>query len=224
VHDKEALAEVLQRAQLAILNPDRDSADFLHSPLPGTKTQVNFSPNVISLEVAEEGLPELSFFDLPGAINVHEDEREQHLVGFIEQLLKTYVKDEKALILLAVASDQDTENSTAFRFVGQCHAKARCMGVLTKPDLMSTNRIEHVKRILSGQTFTLGKSWFVTKQLSQEELEENVSHQEAREREQDFFSTKEPWRTSLVEFGSRFGVPALQDVLSKELTKHIVNE
>lgn len=95
IYDKSELEEVLWRAQLAILNPQRNPADFRDIHLPAPKTQVGFFPNTVNVQITGPGLPELSFFDLPGAINVHEDASEQYLVTFVERLTMNYLKDKK---------------------------------------------------------------------------------------------------------------------------------
>ena len=198
-------------------------AEVLHTNNPDMATRVNFSPNSVNLEIAHEDLPELSLLDLPGAINVAENANEQHLVHLIQRLIKTFVKDDKALILLAVAASADTDTSTAFKLVNESKALSRCVGVLTKPDLITRTK-QQIKRILNDEIFKLGNGWFVTKQLSPAELDEQVSHSEARKRERTFFATQEPWCGALAEFSERFGIPRLQEALSNKLSEHILNE
>jgi len=182
---------------------------------------VGFSPNVVSLSISGPELAELSFFDLPGAINVPEDEDEAHLVELIEVLTKSYVQDENCRVLLALVCNQDTENSTAFRYVRECGASERCMGVLTKPDLLSIERTTNIGRMLSNEIFKLGYGWFASKQLSQVDLDQGVAYSEAAVREMHFFSTQSPWTTDLAGFTARFGISRLQDAISERLTQHI---
>jgi hypothetical protein len=67
VHEKTDLESCLRRAQLAILNPGQDPRTFGPARKIGNAaTEVPFSPNIISLEIAAPGLPNLSFYDLPG--------------------------------------------------------------------------------------------------------------------------------------------------------------
>jgi len=83
INDKNLLEEMLRRAQLAILNPGMHPAEFQGGRPVSQQTQVGFSPNVISLKIVGPELPELSFFDLPGAINVAQDASEQHMASFV---------------------------------------------------------------------------------------------------------------------------------------------
>lgn len=109
VTKKSELEAMLRKAQLAILNPRDDPQKFVGIDLASVSLprQVPFSPNVISLEIQGPNLPELYFYDLPGSINVIEDGEDPNLVQMIEDLVSTYLRDEKCLILLACGADQD---------------------------------------------------------------------------------------------------------------------
>ena len=62
-----SLEQVLRLAQIAILNPQmKPLTDVLEANDPNMSTKVNFSPNIVSLEIASEDLPELSMVDTPG--------------------------------------------------------------------------------------------------------------------------------------------------------------
>ena len=201
-----------------MLNPRTDPAHFQSARTSWGQNELAFSPNLIHIQIDGPDLPELSFFDLPGAINVHRDPNEQHLVAFIQKLLQNYIRDEQALVLLALSSDQDPETSTAFRFIKECAAEGRTMGVLTKPDLITKGRMPKIYDLLYGEDFQLGSGWFVTKQLSSEEVE-TVSYAEARIREQEFFS-REPWASTVL--GERFGIGNVQATISRRLELHII--
>ncbi|TKA72500.1 hypothetical protein B0A55_07028 [Friedmanniomyces simplex] len=223
IREKDQLGDLLRRAQLAILNPHQPPQEFLYGS-PSATTKLGFSPNIVSLQIEGLGLPEVSFVDLPGAINVHED-GEDYLVAFVEKLIKTYLRDPKTLVLLACSADQDVENSTAFRYVSQCKALPRCIGVLTKPDLVGAKRHRLLQRILRGDVFKLRdhNAWYVTKQLAQEDLEAGATRREARDVEDRFFAA-DPWATTLAPFSERFGTAKLQLAVSRELKQHILRE
>lgn len=200
-----------------MLNPRANPTQFQSACTSWTKNELAFSPNLIHIQINGPDLPEISFFDLPGAINVHRDPNEQHLVAFIQRLLQNYIRDEQSLILLALSADQDPETSTAFRFIKECAAEGRTMGVLTKPDLVTKGRMPKIYDLLYGVDFMLGSGWFVTKQLSSEEVN-IVSYAEARSQERDFFSG-EPWASTAL--GDRFGIGNVQATISRRLELHI---
>jgi hypothetical protein len=61
----------IKRAQLAILNPNTATEDFLTVGLPFSKTnESRFSRNSIILDISGPGVPDLAFVDLPGACEV----------------------------------------------------------------------------------------------------------------------------------------------------------
>jgi len=102
VTSKDRLETMLRRAQLAVLNPGENPLQFLDVDFDVDEAQetlqVAFSPYIVCLEIQGPGLPELSFFDLPGTINVHED---QKLVQWVQKLVEDYLNDKKSLVLLA---------------------------------------------------------------------------------------------------------------------------
>lgn len=64
------LEEAIRRAQLALVHPLEDTADFARgrtTPIDEDEGHmVNFSPNIVCIHVTQPGLPNLSFYDLPG--------------------------------------------------------------------------------------------------------------------------------------------------------------
>lgn len=224
VTDKNELEPMLRKAQLAILNPRDDPKSFVDIDLASISLprQVPFSPNVVSLEIQGPDLPELYFYDLPGSINVIEDNENPALVKMIEKLITTYINDEKCLILLACGADQDVETSTTFRFIKDCHATQRCVGVLTKADLLPPGKLDYIQQILSGRKFTLGKGWFITKQLCQKQIDQGVSHTMARELEAAFFR-QNMW-AALDKMQHCFGIGRVQEIVSRSMTDHIRGE
>lgn len=156
VTDKEAVPHVLELAQLATLNPGKQLIFFqcvvlgrlMHIDvgtdskryMPGNVSaqedylQVKFSPNVIRLDISGKGLPNLSFYDLPGVINVSDTPEEGYLVNLVKNLVKDYVQAEDSINLLAIPMTDDPANSSASQLIRELKAEARTLGVLTKPD------------------------------------------------------------------------------------------
>lgn len=227
VSNKQELDFVLKAAQQAILNPHQDPRTFLSGSTSqlhnASHSAVKFSPNIIALDIEGPELPELSLYDLPGSINVVDGEDDQHLVEIVKNLIKSHLSDEKTLFLLACTANQDFENSTTFRYVKECKAQDRCSGVLTKPDLMTASRFDFVKRLLKRQAFRLGGPWFVTRQLSQVEVDSGKSHSEARAIEQAFFNDTGRWNEE-PELRRYLGTANLQKAVSGKLVEHILKE
>ena len=83
---------------------------------------------------------------------------------------------------------------------------------------MPPGKSDYVRSILDGKKFALGKGWFITKQLSQEQIKQGITHTVARQLEADFFSSQ------LWAQGGRCGIPLLQEAVSRSLTEHIRGE
>ena len=75
IFDRCELEPMLRRAQLAILNPSKPPSEFVdydldlvvpgHVPA-GSSRQLQFSSNVVCIDLSGPDVPDLSFIDLPG--------------------------------------------------------------------------------------------------------------------------------------------------------------
>ncbi|KAL1960290.1 hypothetical protein VTO42DRAFT_8250 [Malbranchea cinnamomea] len=219
--DKSRLQGVLKWAQLATLNPGRPPKDF--TPGENTETdpfyaQVKFSPNVVRLDISAPGFPNLSFYDLPGIINVAEIDDEKYLVTLVENLVKEYIRADSCIVLLTMPMTDDATNSSAARIIREVPgARERTMGVLTKPDRIQYEEgYDQWREILRGSKFAIGHEYYVVKNNPSP----LIDHAQAREEELHFFS-RQPWTTELAEFKERFGTRNLQGALSKLLLSQI---
>ena len=128
-------------------------------------------------------------------------------------------------MLFARALNTDADTATTEKFINQCKATQRCTGVMTKPDLnkLDGRNLKILQNILRGGGHVMGGGWHVTRQLSQEEVNQQISYTEAREIEQNFFG-QTPWCNALQDWQQCFGIPNLQVALSRKLTAHIVSK
>ncbi|EPS43752.1 hypothetical protein H072_2246 [Dactylellina haptotyla CBS 200.50] len=228
VRNPEHVETALIRAQLAILNPSRHWGEFINIPITytgpalasGETTEVPFSPNVICMEITGHGIPNLSFIDLPGIIHVTERKEDEYLIKLVRTLVESYIKQEDCLILLAMTMKDDAVNQSAAQMARRL-GPHRTIGALTKPDTVLEGEHDQWVRILRGREHYLQHGYFVTKQPSQQQLNERISHDEARKHEDIFFNNMEPWRTELADMSDRFGTINLQKFLSKQLASLI---
>lgn len=217
LHSKNQVQDAIKRAQLAILNPHKDPAEFLPSSslnIDDATTPVKFSPNVVRLDISAPRFPNLAFYDLPGVISQAEHDEEAYLVTLVENLVKHYVAQKNCIILLTLPMTDDATNSSAARIVREIKATDRTLGVLTKPD-----RVEDIAQwadLLTGHKFHLGHGYYVVRNNPNA----NVEHGQARMEEAQFFST-EPWITALAPFQARLGTYNLQNALSRLLIDQI---
>ncbi|KAJ5835759.1 Dynamin [Penicillium robsamsonii] len=219
--DKQEVKKAILCGQLAILNPSTDPQDFA----PGTMAdmssipQVKFSPNAVRLDISGPGLPNLSFYDLPGVISQTEQDNEKYLVNLVENLVKDYVSQEHCIVLLTLPMTDDATNSSAARLVRDIKgAKERTLGVLTKPDRRpSDEAFGQWHEILDGTKFKLGHGYYVIRNNP----DTLVSHVQARKEEEMFFGSS-LWTRDLAAFKDRFGTRKLQSALSDLLMRQIL--
>lgn len=127
--DEEELETMLKRAQLAILNPNISSKNFVHLDLStvkpntapiGDAQQLSFSTNVVCVDIESELVTDLSFIDLPGEwmycpdmllviyssqpgiISNVSDGEDESSIGLIKDMITSSIQG-NTLILLAIS-------------------------------------------------------------------------------------------------------------------------
>lgn len=223
VNKKDDLERVLSRAQCASLNPGDNPFEYLNAPFGDEMPmKVEFSPNKVVLAITAPGQPSLSFIDLPGIIRQMTQAKDKWLVNLVENFVADHIKQGNSLILLARSMESDFANSSGAALIDQYSALGRTVGCLTKPDRWPLgSKTQLIKNVLRGDAFAVGHGYFVTKQPNQLELNNNISADEARRSEDEFFA-QDPWSTELQDFHGRFGTFKLRDTLSIKLTKQIL--
>ena len=219
ITDKDKIVDVIERAQLATLNPGSSYEKYKPgNPILKGNHQVKFSPNVVRLDISGPGLPNLSFYDLPGVINVTDITEETYLVDLVRNLVKEYIRAENCINLLALTMTHDAANSNAFGLIKDMKAEARTLGCVTKPDRRDPGEaLDQWIKILRGEEYHLGFGYHVIKNNP----DPRVDHATARREEAGFFDENEPWTTTLSAYSGRFGTLQLQTALSQRLTEQI---
>ncbi|KAG9233017.1 P-loop containing nucleoside triphosphate hydrolase protein [Amylocarpus encephaloides] len=245
VHDVGQLEEVLQWAQIALLNPTEEYTTFI----PGTpghqrqkdlradgryKDLIAFSPNVIAVDINGPRLPSLSFYDLPGLIQTPptQEERDKILVVAFKKLTQKYISHPKALIICAISMSNDPGNSYTKRIIQEAKASKaedRCIGVLTMPDLVQNANSDYTGIFHPDQKlrkFVLKHGYFVTKQPGPSAQPPSQHyHEHAREVEDGFFATNSYWEDTegiWAHFKPRCGTQAIQSYLSAQFARLIL--
>ena len=67
------------------------------------------------------------------------------------------------------------------------------IGVLTKPDRIPTGEEPAWLRILRNETEPLINNWYCVKQPSSEEVAKGITYLQARRRENEWFTSTQPW-------------------------------
>ncbi|KZV69812.1 hypothetical protein PENSPDRAFT_753099 [Peniophora sp. CONT] len=192
ITERAQVTERIRRAQRAILNPLRDSNDYLHGPEP-TEDDSSFSSDCIVLKISCRDVTDLLFVDLPGLIVGGIDE-ERILV---ENLARDYISKDTCIVLVTVMCETDFENQPTYAFARQYDPDgSRIVGVLTKPDRVTSGG-EHLwtAHIERKNPRTAGTEWFSVKNPSYEDLKAGITWEASREAEAQYFASAEPWAT-----------------------------
>lgn len=218
------LEALIRRAQSANLSPLENPEVFKNTAQPPQGVQRSkFSPNIVRIDISQPGLPTLNFYDLPGIISQAETDEEAYTVPLVKNLVAEYVKQPGCLILVTCDLSNDIANSTAASLAREHNATDRCIGVLTKPDLLPQGTPDKgLMDVLDGKRFRLGHKYFVVKNLDKNEIKQGYTYKDARTREAEFFKTGR-WATTLRHFRPRFGTLNLQTYLSKELARQTLD-
>ena len=224
MHDKSQIEDVLRWAQIAILNDDKHHSLFvpgsgniaLNTPISraAEETVAKFSPNVVALEIKGPGLPDLSFYDMPGIFQNPADARDDYLVNVVHNLSKAYIKHQSAIIMCSMPMNSDAENSSTFGLTRRLGASQRTIGVLTKADLLPEGgNHDQWLAIMKGETHRTGFGYFITSRPKDKDLDDLIKWEEMVFESQALSS----WPHEFHEFSDRCGVERLKAFLSERL-------
>ncbi|KAF8519778.1 P-loop containing nucleoside triphosphate hydrolase protein [Hysterangium stoloniferum] len=230
ITEKSTVEVMIKRAQLALLNPDVAYSDFvdlnIHTLVNGQPTfaqpkPLQFSSEVVVLDISGPDLVDLSFIDLPGIISHVAADEDPNNITLITNLAEEYISGD-SLILLTLSMRDDLQNQRAATLARTADPQGeRTIGVLTKPDAISALETQDWLEIIEGKKHPLKNGYYVTKQPSPEQLALNPSFKEARTQEEVYFATEEPWVSSSSHIKERIGIRKLTNALSLLLSKLI---
>ncbi|OTA52759.1 hypothetical protein K449DRAFT_402413 [Hypoxylon sp. EC38] len=227
IFDPSEIEEVLRWAQIAILNHKRNFELFIpgegavakETPLDvaARETDAQFSPNIVALEIKGPGLPDLSFYDLPGVFQSPEKEEDEYIVKVVEKLTLEYIRREKAIIMWALPMNIDLENSICLGIIRKAKAAQRTIGVMTKADQLPSQNVHNWLAMFRGEKPLVGQGFFATSRPPNQPLEDATKWEEL------FFGRQvdgnSPWPIEFAEFADRCGVERLLKYLSRKLTE-----
>ncbi|KAJ7452986.1 P-loop containing nucleoside triphosphate hydrolase protein [Mycena galericulata] len=194
IFHKSEVEDRIRRAQRAILNPSKPARSFLDDD-DEDAPEISFSTNYISLQISGPLVADLSFVDLPGLIaSVSSRGGNERDIAMVESLVTSYISKPSCVILLTVACETDFENQGAHHLTKKYDPEGkRTIGVLTKPDRIPRGDEENWLPLIRNEQEELENNWYCVKQPSSQELKQGVTWEEARARENDFFSLTPPW-------------------------------
>lgn len=183
--------------------------------------QLQFSKDVLRVEVSGPRQPHLTMVDLPGLYHAPDNSQDEAGVEFVESLVLSYIRNHRSVILAVVSAKSDIPLQKVTAFTRRVDPSgARTLGIITKPDtLVATSDMERsfIELAMNRRVvFRLG--WHVLK--NRDHNERYLSLDQRGEVELDFLRTG-VW-ASLD--SSQIGIDALRPRLSSVLKDHIVHQ
>ena len=222
IYDPTEIEDVLRWAQVAILNPNINHESYV--PNEGAiakemelteaanKTEAQFSPNIVALEMKGPDLPDLSFYDLPGVFLSPDKEENEYLVKVVRNLTRSYIQRPEAIIMWALPMNHDLENSISLGIIRDAKATDRTIGVITKADMLQDGNIPQWLAVLQGKKQSVKHGYFLTSLPPGETLENAANHEE------NFFrGGVSSWPNAFAAFEDQCGVERLRQYITKQL-------
>jgi len=182
----------------------------------GADGKITISNVPISLKISSQKLTSLTVVDLPGITRIAVAGQNEDIVTMLYEMVLSFVKNEKALILAIMPANQDIANSGALKISREVDPTAkRTIGVITKIDLMDKGT--DCLQILNGTQFKLQKGFIGLVNRNQEQIHTKFSYEKSIELEEQFFKEHPIYSQIAHKSGTKY----LQNYLQQELTEHI---
>jgi interferon-induced GTP-binding protein Mx1 len=179
--------------------------------------------DIVSIDMRGPHCENLTLIDLPGIVRSTGIGESSSLSHDIQSLLDDYLKNDRCVILAVLPSNVDFHNSQILALARTVDpGTSRTIPVLTKPDIIDAGAEDGVKELLLGlKTEKFEKGFHMVKGRGQEALKNNVSIVDALQQEENFFRTREPWKS--LSDQNLFGTKSLRVKLG-ELQMRLVRD
>jgi len=181
----------------------------------GNKKGIVDRPIVVN--VYSHTCPDLTLIDLPGITRIAIDGQVDNIYDVTKGMCVRYMQDPRTIILAVIPANADMTTSEGLQIARELDPKGlRTIGVITKVDIMDKGT--SAKRMLSGQDVPLRLGYVGVKNRSQQDINDNMSVQEALKREKVFFSSHPIYSTMP---GNMLSTEVLTNKLTRVLFTHI---
>ena len=206
--EKDEIPKFIESVTKQLAGNDNDNG------FPDWKDQNNY----ILVEVVSPKAPDLTIIDLPGIVRTLTEGQKEDTIATVDAMLKHFLDQPRTCILAVLPANVDLAVSEILQRASKVDPTgSRTIGVLTKPDLVDKGAEDEVIKILTNVKRPLQHGYFMLKNRSQDEVARNISFEEARQSEIDFFANS-PYADVAQE---NLGIEALSSALTELLVHRI---
>ena len=175
-----------------------------------------FSEDVIRIRLTAPESPDLTIIDLPGIVRTTTNGQETKVIDSVNSLIERYLKKKRTIILAVIPCTQDLATCEILEKAQKVDPEGqRTIGVLTKPDLIPKGTEHNWESVLANVTKPLLHGYYCVCNRSQDDLNNKLSPEKARDNESSYFANH------FAEFSSNTGVVNLTKKLTELLIVHI---
>ncbi|KAI5925132.1 P-loop containing nucleoside triphosphate hydrolase protein [Camillea tinctor] len=219
-----------EREQLAAFTAQTDDLDDFPAIIESAKQAMGltgpdgskiFSTDVLRIESTSPSAPNLTIVDLPGLFGASDKNQSDDDSTLVEDLVKSYMKQRRSIILAVVAGDYAFANQPVTKFARQLDPDGlRTLGLITKPDKIDrgSDLEKYYLELAQNMNVPLKLGWHVLRNRGHNTATD--TSEERDEREADFFINS-VWN---VLNPSQVGVEALRVRLREILWNQIHRE
>lgn len=183
-----------------------------------------FGRDVLRIKVRGTTALNLTIVDLPGIIQVPNDEQDDNDVDTVHALVDSYISNPRTIILAVVQAGNDISNQSIIKKSKKFDKDGeRTIGVITKPDLINDGTQSRIAALSRNEDSTkLKLGFFMVKNPSPKEMQDGISMLEREQKEITYFSSP-LWKDPGID-RTRIGVASLRRFLQDLLSRHTERE
>ncbi|KAI0341147.1 hypothetical protein BDW22DRAFT_1359373 [Trametopsis cervina] len=215
ITDKADVELMLRRAQAAALTQDKDIDRFVELTFEElqlfAKVQLQYSRNVVCIDLSAPNMTNLAFIDLPGL----DQNGNADIAGGVEELVSSCIKGND-IVLVALSASDEPEKQKAMQLAQQADPHGqRTMGVIiTKVDNILPGSTQSLwLDFIEGRRLPLKLGYFCMLQPNEDDGRSHVAHEHASVTVDSTFLPG--FSTHLARFGADNVVAALSGHLSQ---------
>lgn len=154
----------------------------------------SISDDAIVIELSGPTLPNLTLTDLPGLVRTVSDGEDVSIIPRIRDMVNRYMKQSCTIIIAVVPATVDFHNTEILQAAQEADPEgSRTIGIVTKIDLVDAGAERAVHDLLLNKKKKMTLGYHAVKGRSQKDLNDGMTLEHAKQREQDFFTTHDYW-------------------------------